>query len=434
MICRYATAIFLFFLLSICACPLFSAGYARATLGNGLTVIIIEDHSTDLVAVDVWVGAGSVNETKENNGVSHIIEHLLFAGSTKYQPGVVDIEAETLGASLDAHTTRDWARYSTTVAARFFPQAMNLLSEVVLHPTFPQDALQREKMVILDEIARKQSLLSKVADDALWTATAKIHPYALPIEGTPDNIKNLTRDQIQEYYNALYTSDNTTVVVVGDIFGNDVVKMIGKLFQNMPKTAKRSTIPDFTYPTSGSERTISMVGNQGTIGIGFAGPPANAYADVCAVDVLLAYLGYGYRSWMDENLVSKDNVATSSSADFLTHKYPGLLSLTLTGKNNNLEACKNKTLARLAEICRDGITDADLHKARRSMLGQFAFQNETFSGRANTYGFYDRISDVEFGDSYIERVQAVTNEDIKRVANKYMSPELANVIIIKSKD
>jgi len=411
-----------------------AAGFARAKLGNGLTVIVIEDHSTDLVGIDVWVNAGSVNETQANNGVSHIIEHLLFAGSTKYQPGAIDIEAESLGAILDAHTTRDWARFSTSVATRFFPQALALLAETVLHPTFPDTTLQREKLVILDEIARNQSMPKKVCDDALWSVAAKSHPYSMPVVGTPDTVRTMTRQQILDYYQALYTADNTVVVVVGDINGQSTVQAIGKLFQDMPKVSHPPVIPPFVYSETGTERTISMVGNQGCIGLGFAGPPASEYADVCAVDVLLAYMGYGYMSWMEENLVNKSKLATDAFSDFLTHRYPGLLSLSATGKNSDLIDIKDKIIARISEITKDGISESELVRSKRSLLGQFAFQNETFSGRANTYGFYDRISSADFGDTYIEKIQAITNEDIKRVATKYMAPTKANVIIINSKD
>lgn len=418
-------------LLSISA---IATGFARAKLGNGLTVLVIEDHSTDLVAIDIWVNAGSVYETKVNNGVSHLIEHLLFAGSNKYQPGEVDVEAESLGANLDAHTTRDWARFSTSVATRFFTQAMSLLSETVLGPTFPEDALRREKMVILDEIARKQSMSRKVCDDALWSATAKSHPYSLPVEGTPETIKAMTRQQISDYYQTLYTADNTVVVVVGDVVGQSAVQYIGKLFQDMPRISNPPVIPEFVYSGNESVETLSFPGKLGCVGVGFAGPPAFEYADVCAVDLLLAYMGYGYKSWMEENLVTKTNLSYDASADFLTHRYPGLLSLIAAGRNPNLIEIKDTILARIAGIIKDGITESELIKAKRSLLGQFAFQNETFSGRANTYGFYDRISKAEFGDTYIESIQAINNEDIKRVASKYMAPKTAKVVIIKAKD
>jgi predicted Zn-dependent peptidase len=108
--------------------------------------------------------------------------------------------------------------------------------------------------------------------------------------------------------------------------------------------------------------------------------------------------------------------------------------LSATGKNAELTEIKNRIIAGISEVIKDGIPDSELIKAKRSLLGQFAFQNETFNGRANTYGFYDRISSADFGDTYIERIQTITNDDIKRVAMKYMAVEKANIMIIKSKD
>jgi len=273
-----------------------------------------------------------------------------------------------------------WAVFGSAACAWSDEKALGLLAETVQHPTFPDTTLQREKLVILDEIARKQSMARKVCDDALWASTAKSHPYALPIEGTPETIQKITRQQVLDYYKSLYTADNTTVVVVGDVNGQSTVEAIGKLFQDMPKTSKPPVIPAFVYPETGSERTISLTGKQGCLGIGFAGPPASEYVDVCAVDVLLAYMGYGYRSWMEENLVNKSRLATDAYSDFLTHRYPGLLSLSATGKNADLTEIKNRIIAGISEVIKDGIPDSELNQTKRSLLGQFAFQNGTFTG------------------------------------------------------
>lgn len=434
MTAKRVTLLFIVTVLALLSTSAIAAGFARAKLGNGLTVLVIEDHSTDLAAIDVWVSAGSVNENAANNGVSHLIEHLVFAGSKKYASGGVDVEAESLGATLDAHTTRDWARFSTTVASRYLKEAIGLLAETVINPTFPEESLAREKLVILDEIARKQSINRKVCDDKLWEAVMGDHPYSLPIEGTPERIKSITRQQIVDYYNSLYTADNATIVIVGDIDGQTAVDAVGAVFKDMPRKAKLPDIADLSYLDTGKQLSFSSAGTQGCVGIGFAGPPASLYDDVCAVDLLLAYMGYGYRSWMEEELVNKTDLATGTWSDFLTHKYPGLISLTATAENQNLEKIKDTILKKLESIANDGVSEADISRARRSLLGQFAFQNETFEGRANTYGFYDRISDANFGDTYIERIQAVTSESIKRVAAKYMIPSKACVVLVKSKE
>ena len=119
-------------------------------MGNGLTVIIHEDHAAELVGIDVWVKAGSRFETAANNGVSHFIEHLLFGATQKRQTGDMDREMESLGATLDAHTSFDYANFSTTVSSRYLLKALDVFSDAVNYSQFPTADIDRERMVIVD--------------------------------------------------------------------------------------------------------------------------------------------------------------------------------------------------------------------------------------------------------------------------------------------
>jgi zinc protease len=186
----------LLFLAFSTAHALAKANVTSATLGNGLKVVVLEDRSIDLVAVDVWVRAGTINETEENNGVSHFIEHLLFKRTAKRGPGEVDKQIESLGATLDAITSRDWAHYRTVVARRYLPTAVEILADVMMRPEFDPHDIERERRVILDEIARRDSDQLQVALNSLYEAAFKEHPYRFTEEGTPDNVKKLSRQQI----------------------------------------------------------------------------------------------------------------------------------------------------------------------------------------------------------------------------------------------
>ena len=400
-------------------------------MGNGLTVIIQEDHATELVGIDVWVKAGSSNETPENNGVSHFIEHLVFGTTNKRQSGDMDREMESLGATLDAHTSRDWAHFNTTVSTRYLPKALDILADAVTNAQFPEQDIERERLVILDEIARKQTDAFGTAKDLLARELYGQHPYALPVEGSSKSVDGITRQMILDYYGKQYIPANMAVVLVGDVDSQQILTEVGKAFQSQAVTPAQQPIKVSISPISAQvNKSIPAPYKLVYLSIGFLGPAGSDYKDVCATDVLMTYFGFGYRSWMVDELKGSLGLAVDVSADFLTQRDAAMISIIAATKPELSDKAKDAIFSRLSQIRDAGIPSGSLDLAKRSLLGQFAFQNETFGGRANSCGFYFAVSDPAFSSEYINCVQSITNEDIMRVARKYMDPNSAVVLSI----
>jgi len=401
-------------------------------MGNGLTVILHEDHAAPLVAVDIWVKAGSGSETADNSGVSHFIEHLAFAATSNRDPGEMDIEMETAGAVLNAHTWRDWAHFHTTVSSRYVSKALDVLADAMMNSQFRKQDIHRESLIIQDEISKKQTDPMRIAKDHLAKALYGDHPYGLPVEGTAKSISSLTRDDILDYYKKHYVAGNTAVVLVGDIGVQKALAEVGRAFQGMPSTAA----PEFaseppTPPQSQVNISIESPYGFNYLGIGFLGPPGSEYEDVCAMDVLMSYLGFGYRSWMSDVLRGKMELAVNVSADFLTHRQEGMISLIAAAKAQNAEKAKGAIFAELARLSEGGISQQEMDIAQRSLLGTYAFETETYEGMASSLGFYYAVSEPQFSDTYVECIRAVTNADIVRVAKKYLHPDHAVVVTLE---
>ncbi|MCE5197894.1 MAG: pitrilysin family protein [Armatimonadota bacterium] len=401
-------------------------------MGNGLTVILQEDHSVELVGVDVWVKAGTINETDAINGVSHLIEHLAFGSTKKREAGDVDLEMESLGATLDAHTSRDWAHFSTTVPSRYLPKALDVLFDVVTGAQFKEDEMDRERTIVLQEISKKQTKPFEVCKDLLAHELYGNHPYALPIEGTVESVDKLTRQDVLDYYHKYYVPGNMAVVLMGDIDMQQAMDAIGKACQGMPNTAQPQTANRQVLPPEKQVvKTVKMPFNNNYVGIAFLGPKGSDYTDVCATDLLLTYIGFGQTNWMTDELVKKMGLATETTADFLTHKDPAMISLIAATSEANVDKARDTIFAKIAEVKSQGISDFDLAQAKRYLLGQFAFENETYGGRANSDGFYFAVSDPEFAEKYIDCVQGITNDDIIRVAKSYLDPNHAVIVILQ---
>lgn len=398
-----------------------SYAYEVTTLPNGLTVVVEENHAVDLVAIDVWVRAGNGCETEKNSGVSHFVEHLIFGATAKRKAGQLDMEMESVGATLDAHTSQDWAHFNTTVGSRYVSKALDVLHDAVMNAAFDKDDVERERLVILDEIAKKQTEPFDMCSEHLARMLYGTHPYSRPAEGAPQVIKTLSRDDILAYHRSRYVPVDMAVVIVGDINGKDAVDLVKQSFgQDPKKQAPPIFYPPVAPPDHQITKAVRAPYRLTYVAFGFVGPRGSDSPDVCATDVLLTYFGMGYRSWMSTTLKGKMKLAKEVRADYLTHAEPGLISISAATSAANTDKVKAAITGEIQRIGKDGITDAELATAKKSLLGQYAFENETFAGRTNAIGFYFTVSDIGFDAKYVSAVQAVTNADVMRVARKYL--------------
>lgn len=400
-------------------------------MGNGLTVILQEDHAAELVGIDVWVKAGTGFETAKDNGISHFIEHLLFGGTRKRQAGDMDREMESVGATLDAHTGADYSHFSTTVSSRYLSKALDIFADAINDSQFRDADVERERLVILDEIARKQTKPMTICRALLAKRIYGDHPYSLPLEGTPETIRKITRDDLLGYYRRYYVPSNIAIVLVGDFDKQTAVSEIGRLFQGgssaAPTPIDKPAVPIVTKQVNAS---IKASFENDYLAIGFIGPAALDTEDVCAMDVLLTYLGLGYRSWISEELKAKSGLVREGSADFITQRNQGLVSIIVAATSANLPKAKDAIFTKLATIRTQGISQNDIDRTKRSLLGQLAFQSETVSGRASNYGFYYAASDPAFAAKYAACVGSVTTDAIAKVASKYLNPDASVVITL----
>src|SRR5258708_5928401 len=193
------------------------AGTTSTTLKNGLKLIVREQHGAPLVAIDLWIRAGSGQEGPKESGASHFIEHLIFKGTPSRKPGEIDAAFEDMGATLNAGTTRDAAHFFATAPSQYLDKALEVLSDAVQHAAFDPSEMERERTVILDELARGRNDWRKEIADTLRGALYPGLPYGRSILGEPDSIKSLTRDQVSAFFKRHYYPNNAALVLAGDV-------------------------------------------------------------------------------------------------------------------------------------------------------------------------------------------------------------------------
>lgn len=400
------------------------------TLPNGLRVLVREAHEAPLVTIDLWVRAGSSRETAQNNGVAHFMEHLLFRGTAKRGRGEVDRDIEELGATLNATTSRDWMHLYTTVASRYWQEALEVVADAIQNSALRPEDVEREQMVILDELARAADDPVRDANQRLAELLFQKHSYRLPVAATRDSIIRIQRDQVVEFYRKYYVPNNASLVIVGDVTETEAFAAAERLFGRWQKREITDPEPSLDSPPD-SPRHAEFKVRRGfpVVGIGFMAPSVKEVADVCACDLLLSLLGQ--RDGLLTRLLVGQGVATRVTTEFLTQRYPGIFSIVVElPEQGNPRQVEAMVVGALQQLAKTPVTEAELARAKREILGNYLFSMETTEGQASTLGFYEMIDTYQFATEYEKNVLAVTPDDIRRVVEKYLHPERRVVVTL----
>lgn len=400
------------------------------TLPNGLRVLVREAHEAPLVTIDLWVRAGSARETPETNGVAHFMEHLLFRGTQKRGRGDIDREIEELGATLNATTSRDWMHLYTTVASRYWQTALEVIADAVQNSALRPDDMEREQMIILDELARAADDPVRDANQRLAELLFEKHPYRLPVAATRDSILHIQREQVLEFYRKYYVPNNASLVIVGDVTEAEAFTAAEKLFgQWQPREINDPEPAPEPPPSSPRRAEFKVRRGAPVVGIGFIAPSVKDAKDVYACDLLLSLLGE--RDGLLTRLLVGQNVATRVTTEFLTQRYPGMFSIVVElPANGNPAQVEAMVVGALQQLANTLVTEAELARAKREILGNYLFGMETTEGQASTIGFYEMIDTYLFATEYEKGVLAVTPEEIRRVVQKYLTPERRAVVTL----
>ena len=218
-----------------------AANYTVQKLPNGQTVVVYEIKNNPIVTIDTWIKTGSINETDTNNGVAHFLEHLFFKGTKAHPTGEFDKILESKGAIVNAATSKDFTHYYITIPSEYFDKAMELHSDMLLNPQIPRKELEKERKVVLEEIAKDSNTPSKKVYDNLNDMMYTTHPYKRKVIGTSDIIGTIRREEILDYFNKFYAPSNMVTLVVGDINTQKAVSKIQQCFnQEYRKPIKKS--------------------------------------------------------------------------------------------------------------------------------------------------------------------------------------------------
>ncbi len=403
----------------------------RVVLDNGLTVIVHENRAAEIVTLYAWVKVGSRDETEELNGAAHFVEHMLFKGTRKRKVGQISREVESLGGILNASTWYDWTSYFIVASSRFFDRMLDIQADALMNSTFDPEEFERERLVVIEELSRREDIPSTRAYDVLSTTVWTVHPYRRFPGGTRPVIRAMTRDGLFAFYKTYYFPQNVTVVVAGHVNANDVVARVRRVYGSW-RGALPPRIPATPEPalTSVRRTVIAADVRVTTMRLGWLGPGVRD-RDVYAADVLLYALGRGQASRLARTVRDRLRLVQQISVSFSTLADPGLFTILAVSEPDAQARAEEAILAELTAIRAEGITEDELRRAKTLLEGEVVVGSHTSRGMAAVLGEYATIADVEFVLTYLDRIRQITRDDVQRVAQRFLDPQRYAVAVVR---
>ena len=394
------------------------------TLKNGMKILVQPDHTIPNVALYIFYRIGSRNERPGTTGLSHFFEHMMFNGAKKYGPGMFDRAMEDAGGSNNAYTSRDLTVYQDWFPRSQLELIFDLEADRIRDLSFDPQVIESERGVVASE--RRTNVENSnfgILFEQLWATAYTAHPYQWPVLGWMVDIENWTLADLKRHFEMGYSPSNATMVVVGDVTSEEIIKLAEKYIEPIPSHDPPPKITTKEPEQQGERRvTVRKFAQLPLLMIGYH-VPATVDPDYYALQVLQTILFSGQSSRMYQRIVDKDQLALSVSGNSSFSFDPGLFFIVSQPKAGiPVESVEKAIYEEMDKVKSGTVSDQELDKAKNILRANFFRQMKTINGRANALGSYE----VFFGDyrklfAAPDEFAKVTKDDLQRVAGKYFS-------------
>lgn len=407
------------------------------TLRNGMEIFVLENSSIPNANMYLFYKVGSRNEHTGITGISHFFEHMMFNGAKKFGPKEFDRTMEASGGANNAYTSENITAYTDWFPSSALEIIFELESDRIAHLNFDSSMIESERGVILSE---RSTGLENNPMEELWQevqATAFIaHPYMWPVIGWESDIKNWTKQDLENYFHTYYAPNNCVVVISGDVKFDDVKMFAEKYFGSIPSGPEPRKVHTIEPPQTGERRVFVQREVPTPYLMITYHVPQSGSEDYYALDLLNSILSQGRSSRLYSSLVEDSQLALEADSYYGEAFDPTLFYL-LGVCNDGIKASEleKAMLNEIQKIIDEGINENELQKVKNQKLMEFYKTLETINGMSNTIGTYELF----FGDykklfSAPDDYKKVTADDIKRVAAKYFTKENRTVGILNTEE
>ncbi len=406
--------------------PIEAKEYVSQKLKNGQSVIVKQVSNNPTVTINTWIKTGSINESDKNSGVAHFLEHLFFKGTEKNPAGTFERVLESKGAITNAATSKDFTHYYITIPSKDFDLALSLHADMLLNPLIPRKELEKERLVVLEEISKGKdsptSVMWENLFNLIYSSQEPKHPYYRPVIGKKEVIETITREEILDFYNKFYLPVNMTTVIVGDVDPDEAVKKVEKYFE----TGQTAEYIEPVYPKIHPIDKILSVNeemdvNQTYMTLAFRAPKFKNDKDTYSLDVLATILGDSKSSRLNQVLKEQKHLVYSISASNSSFMDDGLFTISATFDPKNFDEVKNEIFNEIKKIQNGELTDADIKKAKNMIKTDTYYSRESISNISDELGYLTMFwGSSAYYDNYLNNIDKVTRKNVIAAAKKYL--------------
>lgn len=401
----------------------------RTVLPNGMAIVSEEMPHLRSVSIGIWVRTGSRHEAPEVNGISHFVEHMVFKGTGTRTAEQIAKTVDSIGGNLDAFTAKETICFNVKVLDEHLEVAMDVLSDLVLNPTFHEDDITKERGVIIEEIKIDEDnpdyLVHEIFVQNFW----KNHPLGRPILGTKDTVKKFEKKLLFDYYGARFLPGNMVISAAGNIRHEDLLKLVKARFGGMKPIANvMSDEPPKPQPKIVLKNKKSLEQVQICLGVpSYSISHENRYSSF----LLNTLLGGGMSSRLFQNIREKQGLAYSIFSELNPYRDTGMLTVYAGTSKDSAAKVVNSIVSEFRELKNSPVSSDELQRAKAQLKGSLMLSLESSMARMSNLArqemYYERFTGM---NEIIERVEAVTIEDVQRCAQEFFASDQIGVTVL----
>lgn len=438
---RKALIIAIIITLAVATAGLCAVPYTRTVLPNGLTLIVKPEQSSGIVAIEVFVKVGVAEERASNAGIGNLVTSTLLASTRNKRAETVAGVADAVGGNLQTEWNLDYSEIKAITTSSRFDETVSLIGDVLNNANFEQKWVEQARQEILTDLTTQ-------GDDVFQTTYSEVrhklyqdNPYSRPPLGYFRTVRNITKEDMQRFYEQYYVPNNIVISIAGDITPEHAAQRIkiafaGTSSRSLPK--QRPVPPEaLSQPTS---ETIERPTKAAYLMFGFLAPAATS-AEYPAAAVAATTLGGGKGSRMFQNLREKKGLAYELGTLYPTLRYQSHMVAYLVtdpysreepGRSMNeiLPEIKSAVLAEISKMQNEPISAAELERAKRYTIGRYELEHQRLRDRAFHLGLMETIGlGCDYDTQFASKIEAVTAEDVQKIAKKYLTNYSLTVIL-----
>jgi zinc protease len=413
-------------LLALFTCQSFSQ-VSQFTLNNGLRVLVKEDHRAPVALLMVWYDVGSADEPGGITGVSHALEHIMFKGTTNNPLGVFSKTIASLGGQDNAFTDADYTAYFEKLAAKQLPIGFELEADRMQNLLLNKDEFAKEMKVVQEERRLRIDNNPQALTFERYLAAADLNnPYHHPVIGWMSDLKQMTIDDLKDWYQRYYAPNNAILVVVGDVKPEKVHELAEKYFNKINRQAHYQRKAQAEPPNLGQKLVeIHAPAKLPLLIFGYPVPSVKTAEipwEPYALEVLAGILDGGNSARFPKNLIRGSRIASGAQTFYnLYTRYPTEFTfLGIPTQGHTVAELKEAMLKEIKRLQEEPVSEEELHRVKSQIIAQKTYEKDSIFGQAMELGLLETVGlGWNVADKYTDRIDSITPKQVQQVAKRY---------------